>query len=392
MAIQKRSTKTGKTRWVARYRDHGGKEHSRSFDTQREAKAFLQEQERSLRRGEWIDPTQARITVGELMEQWIERPMRDTSRSVYRDAIANLGPLAETPAIQLTRVDVDGWYRQLITHRPWKGAQDKGVSETTARRMCSILSGAINYAVELGILSKNVVKVPRATGKGSRAVQRSQLPTVEQIRAVADCLASGVQLDGKRLRRSNPALAAMVLCAAGTGMRVSELCGLQVQSVDFLRRSVHVTAQISRSGGRLAALKTPAADRVLPVSNELITILDRQCAGKGREEFAFTNTGGRPMSASSAGQALRSIMGHVGADFTFHGLRHFYASRLIDAGLSVAAVQRLMGHESAALTLAIYTHLFPDAEEQARAAVQGMLERRGIDAGSSGSGASLRGL
>ncbi len=56
MAVQKRTTKAGKTRWVARYRDAAGKEHSRSFDTQREAKAYLQEQERALRRGEWVDP------------------------------------------------------------------------------------------------------------------------------------------------------------------------------------------------------------------------------------------------------------------------------------------------------------------------------------------------
>ncbi|WKD60880.1 Tyrosine recombinase XerC [Corynebacterium ciconiae DSM 44920] len=386
MAIQKRSTKSGKTRWVARYRDHAGKEHSKSFDTQREAKAFLQEQERSLRRGEWVDPKQSRITVQELMEQWIERPMRENSRSVYEQTLANLGPLAEMPILQLTRVDVDGWYKQLLSHRPWRGPQDKGVSETTARAMVAHLSSLAKYGVELGILTKNVVKVPRSTGKGSRAVQRSQLPTVEQIRAVADYLERGVQ------RRSNPSLAAMVICAAGTGMRASELCGLQVQSVDFLHRRVHVTAQMDSRGRGLAPLKTTASERTLPVSEETLMALDKMCAGKQGDEWVFTNLSGGTYRLNTVTAPLRRAVLHVGADFTFHGLRHFYASRLIDAGLSVAAVQRLMGHESAALTLSTYTHLFPDAEEQARAAVQGILEPRGIDAGSRGGGASLRGL
>ena len=48
MSVQKRTTKTGKTRWVARYRDKTGREHSRSFDTQREAKQHIADQQVAL--------------------------------------------------------------------------------------------------------------------------------------------------------------------------------------------------------------------------------------------------------------------------------------------------------------------------------------------------------
>jgi hypothetical protein len=50
-------------------------------------------------------------------------------------------------------------------------------------------------------------------------------------------------------------------------------------------------------------------------------------------------------------------------DPTFHDLRHVYASTLIAAGESVKTVQRRMGHRSAAVTLDVYTHLWPDSEE-----------------------------
>ncbi|MGJ4101108.1 excalibur calcium-binding domain-containing protein [Corynebacterium macclintockiae] len=48
MSVQKRTTKTGKPRWVARYRDKTGREHSRSFDTQREAKQHIADQQVAL--------------------------------------------------------------------------------------------------------------------------------------------------------------------------------------------------------------------------------------------------------------------------------------------------------------------------------------------------------
>lgn len=48
MSVQKRTTKTGKTRWVARYRDKTGREYSRSFDTQREAKQHIADQQVAL--------------------------------------------------------------------------------------------------------------------------------------------------------------------------------------------------------------------------------------------------------------------------------------------------------------------------------------------------------
>ena len=69
MAIQRRETKTGKIRWVARWRDKGGKEHSRSFDTKREAKTFLADVEVKQARGANVTPQ--KITVRHLFDDWL---------------------------------------------------------------------------------------------------------------------------------------------------------------------------------------------------------------------------------------------------------------------------------------------------------------------------------
>ena len=101
MAIQRRETTTGKVRWVARWRDKGGKEHSRSFDTKREAKAFLAEVEHRATRG--VDTIPQRTTVRDVFDGWLAtRDVREGTRAAYKDVRDRqlkppLVELADTP-------------------------------------------------------------------------------------------------------------------------------------------------------------------------------------------------------------------------------------------------------------------------------------------------------
>lgn len=58
---------------MARYRDHSKREHSKSFTTQKEAKAWIAEQQRSIRRGEWVDPQKYDLTVTQLIGEDSQR-------------------------------------------------------------------------------------------------------------------------------------------------------------------------------------------------------------------------------------------------------------------------------------------------------------------------------
>ncbi len=62
--------------------------------------------------------------------------------------------------------------------------------------------------------------------------------------------------------------------------------------------------------------------------------------------------------------------------FRFHDLRHYFASLLIASGSDVKVVQRRLRHASAMTTLNIYGHMWPDADESARAAVGLVLAAR----------------
>ncbi len=67
----------------------------------------------------------------------------------------------------------------------------------------------------------------------------------------------------------------------------------------------------------------------------------------------------------------------IGLDpaFTWHSLRHFYASALIHSGASVKTVQERLGHESAETTMQVYAHLWPGEDERTRKAVDSALMR-----------------
>ena len=72
----------------------------------------------------------------------------------------------------------------------------------------------------------------------------------------------------------------------------------------------------------------------------------------------------------------------LGDGVTFHDLRHFYASLLIQHGESVKVVQKRLGHKSAVETLDTYSHLWPDAEDRTREAVDLVLGRPDAEQGS----------
>ena len=74
------------------------------------------------------------------------------------------------------------------------------------------------------------------------------------------------------------------------------------------------------------------------------------------KRFTVVDTGGWDPKAAGLG------------GYTLHDLRHFYASGLIASGCDVVTVQRALGHSSATITLGVYSHLWPTAEDRTRAA------------------------
>ena len=99
----------------------------------------------------------------------------------------------------------------------------------------------------------------------------------------------------------------------------------------------------------------------------------------GRHLVVVANVIGEPVPPWGIDRAVRAARGKVKdlpEGFRFHDLRHYFASLLIGSGADVKVVQTRLRHASAMTTLNTYGHMWPDADESARTAVDEVLTAR----------------
>jgi integrase len=198
---------------------------------------------------------------------------------------------------------------------------------------------------------------------------------------------------------------ALVVLAAGTRLRQGEAFGLELAAVDFLRRTLEVRQQLVTMPGQApcrAPPKTPASYRTIPLPQVVVDtlaahlaafpaapveLLDTTVKPEPKERPAtliFTGPAGLPLRRTKFSTVWRpaATAAELPDGVTFHDLRHFYASLLIQHGESVKVVQKRLGHKSAVETLDTYSHLWPDAEDRTREAVDLVLGRPDVEQGS----------
>ena len=130
-----------------------------------------------------------------------------------------------------------------------------------------------------------------------------------------------------------------------TGMRVSELTGLNLEDVDFSRRTARVTGKGNKQ--RVVPFGTAASDAVLAWLEERPLLVRA-----GTPEALFLGVRGGRLNP----RQVRRIVERAAAGITPHGLRHSAATHLLEGGADLRVVQELLGHSSMQTTQ-IYTHV-----------------------------------
>jgi site-specific recombinase XerD len=145
----------------------------------------------------------------------------------------------------------------------------------------------------------------------------------------------------------------------GAGLRVSELAGLDIDTIDRDDATVRVTGKGNKQ--RIAVYGRPAAtalERYLAVGRPLMS--------KGDTKALFLNhRGGQRLSVRAIELLVQKYAGLAGIDRRVfpHLFRHSFATHLLDGGADVRIVQELLGHESAGTTQ-IYTHVTEERQRQ----------------------------
>jgi integrase len=154
-----------------------------------------------------------------------------------------------------------------------------------------------------------------------------------------------------------------ILTLALTGLRFGEFAALRVSRLEADRSRLYVAEAVTVVASQLV-WSTPKshARRHVPVPPSLLPLLVQRCAGREPDELIFPSRTGGPIRLNNWRRRVFDKAcdeaGLVG--FTPHDLRHTAASLAISVGANVKAVQQMLGHASAAMTLDIYAGLFPD--------------------------------
>ena len=338
-SVEKR-LRDGKVTWVARWRDPAGKQRKLSRPRKVDAEWELTRVEHGMQTGRYVDPARSRITVGAWANQWLatQVQLKPSTRTRYEGLVRKqvLPRWEKVPLAKVGHADVAAWVADL-------GAG--GLAAATVRQAHRVMSLMLALAVRDGRLPRNPaegVPLPRAAKGEPRFLTRSQ------VAALADEAGEyGIVVDVLAL----------------VGLRYGEIAALRVGRVELLRRRLTVAESVTEVGGR-AVWGTPKTHqrRTVPIPRALVDRLAEQVTGKDPDALVFTAPKGGPLLLRSfRRRCFDSAAARAGLDgLTPHDLRHTAASLAVASGANVKAVQRMLGHSSAAMTLDIYAGLFDD--------------------------------
>ena len=353
--IESYETKAGK-RYRVRYRTPDRTQtDKRGFTSKRQAQDFAATVEVEKMTGQYVPPKLGYITVEEIAAKWLERKESDLKPSAYK-SVETAWRIHVKPRWGKTRLSdinldaVERWIadmgRTVKDPKDEKKILKKGSGATVVIRAYGVLAGVLDSAVKSKRLASNpsrgVENLPRKQKK-----PRVYL-THDQVVALAD------ESGDKRT---------LVLVLAYCGLRWGEAIGLRVKDLDLLRKRVTVVENAVQVNMTMH-IGTPKSDksRSVPIPGFLVVELARQCEGKGRDDLVFPSRDGDYLkrSVSFTGWFTKAVERSGVPRLTPHDLRHTCASLSIAAGANVKAVQRMLGHASASMTLDTYSDLFDD--------------------------------
>jgi integrase/recombinase XerC len=231
--------------------------------------------------------------------------------------------------------------------RSWLAKQHTlGQARATLQRRAAAARMFFAWAHETGH-----VKVDPAVSLRSPKIMRTLPPTLEAAAAAQmlnDAVAAAGEVGGPVAARD----AAMLEILYATGIRVSELCGLDLADLDRARQVIRVFGKGSK-------------ERTVPLGRPAVRAVEAWL-GKPRAQLV-TGESGQAMFLGERGKRIdqrvvrrvvhRSLQMTEGApDLGPHGLRHAMATHLLEGGADLRSVQEILGHASLATTQ-IYTHV-----------------------------------
>ncbi|MCU7837939.1 MAG: site-specific integrase [Candidatus Thiodiazotropha sp. (ex Troendleina suluensis)] len=299
----------------------------------------------------------AAMLVRDYLDRWLKeiRPsLKASTFTIYRRMVNN----------QI----IDNFGDLSLTQITWKGVRDwlakKDASAKTKGNILSVLRTAFDDAVEDELLDANPLAGKKMRRKGNTRPKKDEIdPFSAEERTAILSTAKGQERN-------------LLQFAFWTGMRISELCGLDWGDVDWRGKRIFVQRVITQHSEEPESPKTAAGERyvkLLPVALEALKAQKAHTYLAGEEIFRNPRTDKRWTGDMVIRERMwKRILLRAGVRYRYpYQMRHTYASMMLQAGESVMWVAQQMGHTDWTFTARTYSRWVSiDAPEAGSLAVE----------------------
>lgn len=259
----------------------------------------------------------------------------------------------------------------------------RGLAPKTVRNVIAFLHSIFEHAMSKGWCTENPVRRaarPKRRRAGDAAPDLQFLSVVELeavIRAIPDEVVHRPPAPTRRGRSGpappppadvlGPVLRVLILAAAMTGVRQSELLGLRWKDVDWTAQRLRVRNAWVRGEHSEEGKSDLSTRRSVPIADRLARELDRwsrRTPYTAPEDLVFAHPrSGKPLDRTKVTRRFKQACRDAGVTpIRFHDLRHTFATRLAASGTPLRTIQEFLGHADAKTTQ-IYSHYAPSARE-----------------------------
>ena len=319
--------------------------------------------------GTMVDPS--KITVGEFLDRWLENHKKpkiaSTTYDGYKNRIeAHLKPaLGAIPIQDLQPYHIESYFAQKrLSGR--KDGEKGGLSENTLKKHYVLLNSAMKRAIKLKLIKYNPVQAvesPQPEKKEAIAMSRKEFYKLIEV-----------------AKEEDPWMFTFILVTLFTGMRRSEVLGLEWSEINFEKGIIEVKKRLVTKIGEGAVhedkTKTNKSRRAIKISNQIVTLLKKHKKVQletrlqlrdeynDKKNFVFAKPDGTKYYPGTINKRLNKLLekANLSQEYGIHTLRHTFATINLKNGVPAKIIQEMLGHSTIATTLDIYSHI--DVEMQ----------------------------
>ncbi|MDF3336005.1 site-specific integrase [Mycolicibacterium septicum] len=344
MATERSSVYGKVTRWRVRWVTEG-REHTRVFERKVDAQGFLNTLTAEVVKGSYVSPHKSAALFGDVAEEWIASKAARKPKTVagYRSLLDTLilPKWGEATLSAITHGDLQKWISGLSVNGSTK-VEGKGLSASRVVQAHQCFGAVIKYAMRTERIGKNVAEGIELPSKGES--ERRYL-THKQLQTLA---------------RHTERFETLTLVLGYCGLCFGEAVALRGRDIKDKTITVRTSVTNVTGKGLLEDTTKTGKARWVPVPGFIWERLQAELPVDG-DALVFPGREGSWLPTGEYRWAFDPAATKTGVPgLVPHELRHTCASLAIASGANILAVQRLLGHQTASMTLDRYGHLFSD--------------------------------